>query len=379
MTQPMTARTIVIGAGAAGLALGYRLKAAGEDFLILDADERVGDTWRQRYDSLRLFSLPKFASLPGWRMPASTFPNRIEMADYLEAYAKRFELPVRTGTRVLAVETDGAGFRIRTNHGELTARNVVVATGAHRRPKLPALSAQLAPGIRQLHSLEYRSPAQLAPGGVLVVGAANSGTDVALEAAAAGHPTWIAGRHPGQVPIDIDSPRGQRIVPVIMFVFRHVLTLRTPMGRKVRATSLGHGVNLVRNKLADLDAAGVTRIGRIEEVRDGRPVTTDGVAPDVANVVWCTGSDPDHAFLPADAFDTDGTARHRRGVSTVAGLYFLGLDFQFALASGTIQGFDRDARYLLRLMRRTGKRPAPAQAGDAGQTRTTGVTTLPVG
>ena len=376
MTQQMTAQTIVIGAGAAGLAMGYRLKAAGEDFLILDADERVGDTWRGRYDSLRLFSLPKFASLPGWRIPVDTFPDRIQMADYLEAYAQRFELPVRTGTRVLAVEAAGTGFRVRTNAGVLTAANVVVASGAHRRPKLPELSAQLAPGIRQLHSTEYRNPAQLAPGGVLVVGAANSGTDVALDAAAAGHPTWLAGRHPGQIPIDIDTPRGQRITPVVMFAFRHVLTLRTPMGRKVRAKSLGHGVNLVRNKLADLDAAGITRVGRVEQVRDGRPVTTDGVSPDVATVVWCTGSDPDHAFLPADAVDADGTARHRRGVSPVPGLYFLGLDFQFALASGTIQGFDRDARYLLRVLRRTAGRTAPP-AGD--ETRTAGtVATAPV-
>ena len=377
MTQPTTAETIVIGAGAAGLAMGYRLKAAGADFLILDGDERVGDTWRQRYDSLRLFSPPKFASLPGWRIPTATFPDRTEMADYLEAYAERFELPVRTGTRVLAVESDGAGFRVRTNHGELTAARVVVATGAHRRPKLPELSAQLAPSIRQLHSLEYRNPAQLAPGGVLVVGAANSGTDVALDAAAAGHPTWIAGRHPGQVPIDIDTPRGQRITPIVMFVFRHVLTLRTPMGRKVRAKSLGHGVNLVRNKLADLDAAGISRIGRIEAVRDGRPVTAEGVRPDITNVIWCTGSDPDHAFLPTAAFDTDGLPRHVRGVSAIPGLYFLGLDFQFALASGTIQGFDRDARHLLRMMRRPAKRGGPTGPAAAG--RPEPATSVPVG
>lgn len=361
-----TAKSIVIGAGQAGLVMGHRLRAANESVLLLEADHRVGDTWRQRYDSLRLFSTPRYASLPGWRIPTRTFPTRDEMADYLQEYAERFDLPVHTDTRVLAVIPDENGFRVRTNRGELSAERVVVAAGTHRRPRLPALSAELAPSIRQLHSLEYRNPNQFAPGGVLVVGAANSGTDIALDAAAAGHDTWIAGRHPGQIPIDIDTRRGAAIVPVIMFAFRHVLTLRTPMGRRAHEQALHHGVNLVRNKLADLDAAGITQIGRIETVHDGRPATADGLVPDIETVIWCTGSDPDHSFLPESAFAADGRPVHARGVSPISGLYFLGLEFQYALASGQIQGLDRDARYLVKQMRSV-SRPSSASVSPLAQ------------
>ena len=343
--------TVIIGAGQAGLTMGYHLQRADRQFVLLDADARVGDSWRQRYDSLRLFTLPKFASLPGWRNPAGDYPTRDEMADYLEAYAARFELPVLASTRADSVIAEEGRLRVCTAAGDFVADNVVVATGAHRRATVPGFAAQLDPNIRQLTSMEYRNPDQFAPGAVLVVGAANSGTDVALDAAAAGHDTYLAGRHPGQVPVDIDSKRGRRSQPVVMFVFRHVLTLRTPMGRRMHAHTQQHGVNLVRNKLADLDAAGVTRVGRIESVRDGQPVPVEGALPPVHTVVWCTGSRPDHRFLEVPAFGDDGRPQHRRGVSSVPGLYFLGLPFQFALSSEQIQGLDRDARYLLKQLR----------------------------
>lgn len=169
-----------------------------------------------------------------------------------------------------------------------------------------------------------------------------------------------SGRHPGQVPIDIDSRRGRRAVPVVMFVFRHVVTRRTPMGRKAYAQRLGRSVSLVHNKLADLDAAGITRIGAIEQVRDGHPVAGRGELPPVNTVVSCTGLRPDHRFLELPVFGADSRPRQQRGVSVVPGLYFLGLEFQFALASGQIQGLDRDARYLLRQLRAMSRVPAAA-------------------
>jgi putative flavoprotein involved in K+ transport len=283
------------------------------------------------------------------------------MADYLEHYAARFELPVHTGVRVEQVRRDDDTFVVDTTEGTYRADRVVVATGAHQLPKMPTFAAELDASVRQLHSSDYRNPGQFAPGGVLVVGAANSGSDVALDAAAAGHETWLAGRHPGQIPIDIDTRRGRAFIPIVMFAFNHVLTLRTPMGRKARVKALDEGVQLVRNKLADLDAAGVQRIGRITGLHDGRPITEDGPAPAVATVVWCTGSTPDYSFLDASVSGADGQIDQRRGVAAVPGLYFLGLQFQFALASSTIQGLDRDARYLMRQMRR---RPKPAAHED---------------
>jgi len=345
--------TVVIGGGQAGLVMGYYLRRAGEDFVILEAGDRVGDSWRCRYDSLRLFSPPRYASLPGLRYPGPGCPTRDEMGDYLERYARHFELPVSTGVRVTRVSRDGMGFVIDTSGGELVADRVVVATGAHQVPIVPQLAGRLDPAIRQLHSVEYKNPGQLAPGAVLVVGAGNSGTDIALEAART-HPVYLAGRHPGQVPVDIDSAKARPVTPVVMFVFKHVLTLRTPMGRSARQQAVGHGVMLVRNKLKHLDAAGIVRLGRIEDVRDGRPATADGqVLDDVSTVVWCTGSTPDHSWLDLPVFDADDRPRHDRGVAEgEPRLMFLGLDFQFALASSTIQGLDRDARYLVRRIRR---------------------------
>lgn len=350
-TRPIRVHTAVVGGGQTGLLMGYYLRQLGDDAVIFDALQRVGDSWRQRYDSLRLFSTPRYASLPGWRIPVSGCPTRDEMADYLQAYAQRFQLPVRSAVTVrrVARAEQGPGFRVETTAGTYDASRVIVAAGAHRRPLRPGFASQLDPAIRQLHSLEYRHPAQLAPGGVLVVGAANSGTDLALEAAAAGHETWIAGRHPGQVPIDIDDPRAARTVPIVMFVLRRVLTRDTPWGHRAYARLDGHGVNLVRNKLEDLDEAGVTRIGRITQVVDGRPGTAEGFFPDVRTVLWCTGSGPDFGFLDVPAaLDTQGRAVHRRGLSPVDGLGFLGLDFQYSAASSTIQGLAQDARYLCR-------------------------------
>jgi putative flavoprotein involved in K+ transport len=354
--------TVVIGGGQAGLVMAYYLKRDRQDFVVLEGDTRVGDVWRRRYDSLRLFSLPRYASLPGWRIPIDGFPTRLEMADYLEQYVARFELPVHTGVRVEQVRRDGDTFLVETNEGTYRTDRVVVATGGHQLATTPDFASELDPGIRQLHSVGYRNPGQFAPGGVLVVGAANSGTDVALDAAAAGHETWIAGRHPGQVPVDIGSRRGKVVVPIVMFVFKHVLTLRTPMGRKARAKAMHQGVMLVRNKLADLDAANVRRIGRITAIHDGRPVTDAGPVPEVGTVVWCTGSTPDHSFLEPSALGADGRPEQRRGVGAIPGLYYIGLEFQFALASGTIQGLDRDARYLMRQMGRVPKSAAKAGA-----------------
>jgi putative flavoprotein involved in K+ transport len=230
----------------------------------------------------------------------------------------------------------------------------------HTTARTPSFAGELDPAIRQLHSMEYRNPGQFADGTVLVVGAANSGTDIALEAAKT-HRVLLAGRHPGQVPVDIDSTVGQLTTPLVMFLFKYVFTRGTPIGRKVITNAEQRGLPLTRNKLAHLDAAGIVRIGRIDGVHDGRPVTADGdVLDEVSTVVWCTGSGPDHSWIDLPVFD-GGRVRHERGVvAGQPGLLFLGLDFQFTVASATIQGVDRDARYLARrirdLTRRSGNR-----------------------
>jgi putative flavoprotein involved in K+ transport len=255
--------TIVVGAGQAGLSAGYHLAKRRLPFVILDADARIGDHWRDRWDSLRLYSPARYDSLPGMRFPArsSHWPTAREMADYLEAYARRFDLPVRSGTRVDRIEPTADGFAVSTTvGGRLAARQVVVATGPFREPHVPAFAADLDPAIRQLHSHDYRSPAQLDAGPVLVVGLSHSGADIAFETAKAGHRTILSGTCHGQMPMKVtDSTRAMLGWPIVEFVFSHVLTLRTPMGRRMRPEVRKGGGPLLRVRLGDLDRVGVER------------------------------------------------------------------------------------------------------------------------
>jgi putative flavoprotein involved in K+ transport len=345
--------TVVIGAGQAGLSAGYHLRQRGMPFVILDADERIGDHWRDRWDSLRLYSPAKYDSLPGKAFPAPSahWPTAKEMADYLESYAAWHSLPVRSGTRVDRVEqADGALVVSAADGTRFVARQVIVATGPFRQPNVPSFAADLDPSICQLHSHAYRDPSQLRDGAVLVVGLSHSGADIAFEAAGAGHRTILSGKAHGQMPIRVtDSKRAMIGWPIVEFVFGHVLTMRTPMGRKMRPDVRKSGGPLLRVRLGDLDRAGVERHdARTVGVRDGKPLLADGTVLDVGTVIWATGYKPDYAFIAAPVTGDDGWPVEERGVSpTVPGLYFLGIPFQYAFSSMLVAGAGRDANYVV--------------------------------
>ena len=349
--------TVVIGAGQAGLSVGYHLRDACTSFLIVDAHERIGDNWRERYDSLRLFTPPWAVSLDGFAYPGPRWamPTRDQMADYLETYATALGLPVRLGVRVTGLSERGGRFVVATDHGALEADNVVVASGAHREPRVPAFARDLDPSITQVHSSEYRNPEQLPDGPVLVVGAGNSGADISLELSQS-RPTWLSGPINGSIPVDIDSWVSQHIAfRVVRFLGVHVLTLRTPVGRRARAKRATKGDPLVRVKPKQLDAAGVHRVGKTIGAGGGRPVIEDGKTLDVATVIWAIGFRHDLSWIDLPIFGEDGTPVHVRGVVPDApGLYFVGLPFQFSAASDVIPGVGRDARYVVKhLLRRS--------------------------
>lgn len=352
-TRPERIDTVVIGAGQAGLSAGYHLAQRGLPFVILDADARIGDHWRERWDSLRLYSPARYDSLPGMRFPApsSHWPSGREMADYLEAYARRFDLPVRSGTRAERVEPVDGQFVVSTaDGGRVVARQVIIASGPFRRPNVPPFAAGLDPSILQLHSHDYRNPAQLRDGPVLVVGLSHSGADIAFEAANAGHRTILSGRSHGQMPIRVtDTKRAMLGWPFVEFFFRHVATIRTPIGRTMRVEVRSHGGPLLRVRLGDLDRARVERHdAKTVGVRDGRPLLADGTVLDVANVIWATGYRPDYRFIAADVVGEDGWPTEERGVSpTVPGLYFLGVPFQYAFTSMLVTGAGRDAEFVV--------------------------------
>jgi putative flavoprotein involved in K+ transport len=344
--------TVVVGAGQAGLAAGYHLARRGRDFVILDANRRVGDNWRCHWDSLRLYSPARAAALPGMRFPGppAAYPTKDEMADFLEAYATRFGLPVRTGVRVHEVGRQDGRYLVTTSEGPLVCDNVVVASGTFgRTPYVPDFAGELEPAIVQLHSSAYKNPGQLAPGRVLVVGASHSGGDIAFEAGMAGHPTVLSGRIHGEVPFDIDKRPARVLFPALFFLAKHLLTLRTPLGRKLRPEVRAHGGPLIRVKRADLTGAGVELApARTVGVRDGRPVLADGRVLEVANVVWCTGFRQDFSWIDLPVTGEDGWPLERRGVvASAPGLYFVGLAFQYAFASMLVGGAGRDARYVV--------------------------------
>lgn len=349
--------TIVIGGGQAGLAVGYHLTQRGLPFLILDAHERIGDAWRRRWDSLRLFTPAEFDQLPGMPLPApaGTFPTKDEMADYLAAYAARFQMRVLTGVRVDRLTKHEGRFVVTAGERRFTADHVVVAMSAWQHARVPAFARELDAGITQLHSIEYRRPSQLRDGGVLVVGAGNSGAEIALEAAH-GHRTWLAGRDTGHFPFDIDGFIARLFARrlILRGVFHRLLTIKTPFGRAMRREFSKHGMPLIRLKPKHLAAANVTRVPRMAGVRDGRPLLEDGRVLDVTNVIWCTGFHAGLSWIDLPIFD-DGEPRHERGVGAEPGLYFVGLGIIYAASSVMVQGVGRDAAYVVKHI--AGRRP----------------------
>ncbi|MFI8423173.1 flavin-containing monooxygenase [Streptomyces sp. NPDC085479] len=345
--------TVVIGAGQAGLATGYHLARHRRPFVVLDGGARVGDNWRCHWDSLRLYSPAKLAALPGMRFPAPpmSFPTKDEMADFLETYAETFGLPVRTGERVTRLAGTDGGYVVETGTTTYVCDHVVVASGTFgRTPYVPGCAAGLDPRVTQLHSSAYKNPGQLSPGGVLVVGASHSGGDIAYEAGKAGHPTVLSGPIHGEVPFDIHGRAAHALFPVLWFLARHVLNLRTPIGRKLRPDIRKHGGPLIRVKKADLTGAGVELVPeRTVGVRDGLPVLDGGRVPDVTNVVWCTGFRQDFSWIHLPVTGDDGWPLEHRGVvDTAPGLYFVGLAFQYAFSSMLVGGAGRDAEYVVR-------------------------------
>ena len=334
--------TVVVGGGQAGLAMGYFLARHGRDFAILDAGGRVGDPWRARWDSLRLFTPAFHNGLPGMPFPApgGYFPTKDELADYLESYAAKFGLPVRLGRRVEALSPHGDGYVLSAGDERYAAAHVVVATGPYHHPRVPGFAAQLDPAVAQLHSSAYRNPDRLPEGDVLVVGAGNSGAEIAVELAATRR-TYLSGRDTGHVPIRLIHNR------LTLWLTDRLLTSETRLGRKMSEAGRRRGDPVLRLNAGDIAAAGVERVPRVEGVADGRPRLADGRVLDVAVVVWATGFRPEFDWIELPIVGDDGDPLHRRGVVDAApGLYFLGLPFQHSPTSTHVGGVGKDARHV---------------------------------
>ena len=341
--------TLVIGGGQSGLVMGYPLSRRGLPYAIVDANHRIGDDWRNRWDSLRLFTPNRLNGLPGMPVPGGYhwgFPSKDEMADYLESYARRFDIHVETGVRVERLSREGDLFVATAGNRRFEADNVVVAMSSWQKPRIPEFARELDPSIVQLHVAEYRNPGQLQEGGVLVVGAGNSGAEVANELART-HDVWLSGPDTGNIPFRPESVAARILMPIIgRIIFHRVLTTSTPIGRRVRPSWVSTGEPLIRVKPKDLAAAGVERVPRVTGVQHGQPQLEDGRRIDVANVVWCTGFHPGFSWIDLPVLGPQGPVQHRGIVKSEPGLYFLGLKFLYSVSSEQIHGVGRDAAYI---------------------------------
>ena len=333
---------VVVGGGQAGLAIGRELAARDADFVIVDKAERVGESWRRRWDSLRLFTPAAYSALPGMHFPAPAahLPDKDDVANYLEQYAERFDLPLRLNTSITSLRRNGERYVLTTDNATLEADHVVVATGPFQRPRVPTLAARLSSDILQLHSSEYRNPLTLPPGPVLVVGAGNSGAQIAMEIARV-RKVWLAGRDVGHLPRRwLGRDLFDWVWPIMQ---RFSVDTRVGRAMQARARNTDALIGITSRMLA---ASGVKRVGRVTEVRGGLPVC-DGEVVTPSVIVWCTGYDTDYSWIDLPIFDAEGRVTHRRGVvENLPGLYFLGLRFQRRMSSALLGGVGADAAFL---------------------------------
>jgi len=362
--------TVVIGGGQAGLAAGYYLTQQKRDFVILDAHDQAGDSWRKRWDSLRLFTPTGFNDLPGMPFPqsANRFPTKDEMADYLESYMARFQLPMLFNTKVNELARECDTYLIAAGTLRLKANHVIVATGAHPTPRVPVFASQLDPTINQFHSVAYRNPSQLRYSAVLVVGAGNSGVEIALELASR-HAVWLAGRDTGFIPANYGKFSYELGVILFKTLMRR-LTVDTPPGRWIvkRAREFTGGHPVVGIAPEDLLRAGMERVPHVTDVNNGKPVLEDGRVLDVANVIWATGFMRDYRWIKLPIFDAKGDPIHHRGVvQTEPGLYFTGLPFQSSVLSGLVAGADVDAKYVAKQIHLRARATGPTRGSKLGK------------
>ena len=337
------ADVLVVGGGQAGLVASWYQARAGVEHLVLDAEQRVGDAWRRRWDSLELFSAAAYDALPGLRFPGDPehFPGKDEVADYLEAYAHTFQLPITLDTRVRSLDRAAGGYRLETTRGTYRAGQVVVATGAYQQPAVPELAAALREEVVQLHSAAYRNPAQLPAGEVLVVGSANSGVGIA-EDLAASHQVHLS--------------RGQRLPFLprrllgksLHWWGDHLGLLTAPLEGSWRGRTQ-RGDLLIGTSLRQLARRGVRLVGRTVTVQDdGRTLRfSDGQTLAPPAIVWATGYRSDYTWIRLPVLDQRGTPIHRRGVTQAPGLYFLGMHNQYSRGSSLLGFIHHDAAFIV--------------------------------
>lgn len=340
---------IVIGAGQAGLSIGYYLQQGGYNFVILDGEKRIGDTWRNRYDSLILFTPKSYSSLPGMGFEGdkNTFPTKDEIADYLEAYANRFLLPVKMETTVQKVQKINSTFEVSTDKGIFYSKHVIIASGAFQKPFIPSISQSLSKEVFQIHSSQYQSPEMIPDGSVLVIGGGNSGTQIATELAE-NHEVTIAISHPFKfLPLNIMGKSIFYWLEKIGLLYAGTDTRRGLWFRKKNDPIFGLELkHLIRKEKIKIKP-------RVIQTQGREIIFNDYSKRNVQNIIWSTGFIPDYKWIDIDGvLDAKGFPLHKRGVSPIQGLYYIGLPWQHQRGSALICGVGKDAEFLYSVLKR---------------------------
>jgi putative flavoprotein involved in K+ transport len=342
---------LVIGAGQAGLAMGYHLKQTPYRFQIIDRNGRLGDSWRNRYDSLVLFTPRAYSALPRLPVPGDPkgYPTKDEIADYLEQYADHFELPIKLETGVGSLSRRDEGFRVTTDGGEIIdTRAVVLASGGFQRPAVPAISYQLPPDVLQLTPENYRNPSQIPPGRVVIVGDGATGRQLAVELTAT-HEVMLATGRPRRA-----SP--ERLLGRSIFWWMDKLgVLRASrdsrIGRYLMSADPFPGKAL---GLRRLRRRGIQVMGRLSQANGKRVSFASGESIEIDAVIWATGYQDDSTWVHIpEVKDAKGRFIHQRGVSSVPGLYFIGRSWQWTRGSALLHGVGDDAAFLIERMAST--------------------------
>ena len=330
--------TIVIGAGQAGLSVGYHLAQRDRPFVILEAAERVGDNWRRRFDSLRLFTPARYDALPGKPFPGhpDRYPMRDEVVAYLTDYAG--ELPVEYGSRVTALLPVPAGFRVELADRALQARQVVVATGPFQVPRTPELSRELAGHVVQMHSAEYRNPQQIPDGRVLVVGGGNTGYQIAEELSRTHEVHLSIGTHQKPLPQRI---LGRDLFRLLTAIGAMRKTVDSRIGRRLKDREM-----LIGSSPRGARRRGIRLHGRTTGAAGGAVRFADGGSLAPGAVIWATGFTRDFSWIHVPVLDEAGAPVHERGVTAAPGLYFLGLPWQHTRGSALLGWVEHDAEHI---------------------------------
>jgi putative flavoprotein involved in K+ transport len=332
---------VVVGGGQAGLAIGYFLAQQGRNFAILEAAAQSAAGWRERWDSLKLFTPARYSSLPGVPFPGDpdSYPGREDVVAYLTEYARQFALPVELGSRVLAVRRVEDRYLVELEGRSYTADQVVVATGPFQVPFVPPIADELGQDVFQLHSIRYRAPEDLPDESVLVVGGGNTGFQIAEELSATREVHLSIGSR--------QTPLPQRVLGRDLFWYLEKtaamrMSTDTRIGRRLagRDTLIGSNSRTLRKRHGvRLHPRAVDASGRTIRFSDGGEL-------DVGAVIWATGFRNDHSWIDAPIFDDRHRVVHRRGVTDSPGLYFLGLTWQYTRGSALIGWVADDAAYI---------------------------------